>query len=343
MRAAFRVDASAEIGSGHSTRCAVLAEALRRKGVDSLFLCRADPGHPGEWLTGQGFAVRLLPPDAISPIDDAAACAKFLAPAVDFLIVDHYGLGFRWESALRGQTRMIMAIDDLANRPHDCDLLVDANWLPQMETRYDGQVPPDCSLLLGPAYTLLHPSFGALADRVPEREKVRRLLLFFGGGDADNLTVRALRELDSLHLPGDVVIGAANPHRAEVEALCRQTPERWTLHIQTPKMAECMAQADLAIGAGGSSHWERCLMGLPAVVVAAAPNQIETSEMLAASGACRYLGESHSLKSGTLLHAVEMLIEDPEALRAMSRAARSILPDGHGADRVATQLMEHRT
>ncbi len=339
MRAAFRADASTEIGSGHVMRCSVLADALSRCGVESFFLCRACSGHPAEWLAGRGFAVHLLPAD-LSAAEDAHACAEWLHPGVDVLVVDHYALDQRWERAMQGLARIRMAIDDLADRPHDCELLLDQNLAPRMESRYAGLVSSTCTQLLGPAYALLRDEFRVSAAAVPLRETVRHLLVSFGGSDPDNLTERALDEINDLSLTADVVIGYANPHRLEIEHRCRASDGRWTLHVQTSRMAELMAKADLALGAGGSTHWERCRMGLPALVVAIADNQVRTTQMLADRGACRNLGESRALQDGAWRESIEHLRHAPEALRIMSRAACGIVPAGNGAQRVADQLLE---
>ena len=339
MRAAFRADASTEIGSGHVMRCCVLADALRRRGVESLFLCRAGPGHPGEWLAERGYAVSSLPAN-LPPAEDAAACASALRPGVDFLVVDHYSLDQRWERSMQGVARVRMVIDDLANRSHDCDLLLDPNLAPRAESRYAKLVPSTCTQLLGPTYALLREEFQASASPPRLRENVQRVLVSFGGSDPDNLTEPALREIENIPLAADIVIGNANPHRSEIEHRCRVNDGRWTLHVQTSRMAELMARADLALGAGGSTHWERCRMGLPALVVAVADNQIMPTQMLAERGACLYLGESRTLRNGAWRESIAQFQRAPESLRDMSRAARGIVPAGNGAERVAAQLME---
>ena len=354
MHAAFRVDSSTSIGSGHIMRCLALAEALRHRNYSSVFLCRAFPGHAGDVILRQGFDLRLLPlgsqtacpppPHATwlgaSQEEDAAACARQLPNGVDLLVVDHYALDVRWENSMSHLSKIRLAIDDLADRPHGCEFLLDQNLSPQMENRYEGLLPTTCRQLLGPSFALLHPSFAPASAFATERTAVRRLLLFFGGGDPENLTCRALRELASVNLPADVVIGSANPHRVEVETLCAGSNGRWTLHVQTPHMPERMLQADLALGAGGCSHWERCLLGLPALVVTTADNQVVATRMVAERGACRYLGTAQSLTDGQFRKGVEELIRNPQPLRAMSRAAKVLMPNGNGAERVVSTILE---
>ncbi|NLG35724.1 MAG: UDP-2,4-diacetamido-2,4,6-trideoxy-beta-L-altropyranose hydrolase [Lentisphaerae bacterium] len=340
MQAAFRVDASAAIGSGHLMRGLVLADALRRRKVQSLFLCRGGPDHPGDVLAEHGHAVHLLPP-LDNPLDDAVATAAHLDSRIDWLIVDHYALDHRWESPLRHRARRLMIIDDLANRRHDGDILLDPNLLPDMNERYDRLLPPSCRRLLGPSFALLRREFAEAAAAPPRtRDHLKRLLISFGGSDPGNATGRVLHEITPLPLDADVVAGQACPHLDDIQNLCRASNGRWTLHVQTRQMASLMARCDLALGAGGSSHWERCTMGLPALVTAIADNQILSSRALAEAGACRYLGESHSIPPGAWRRALQTLMDDPAPLAAMSRAARSIVPDANGADRVADILIQ---
>lgn len=326
MRIAIRADASKVIGSGHVMRCLALAEALRRAGGDIVFLCRRLPGHLGKEIRRLGF-------EPIWAEGEGQGEHKLLG-GIDLLIVDHYDLDERWERSMRPLARRIMVIDDLADRPHDCDLLLDQNLLPALDTRYQGLVPDGCRLLLGPGYALLRDEFYASAANVRERTGLAHLLLFFGGGDGENLTARALRELHDSDFTADVVIGASNPHHDEIAALCRAGGGRYILHVQTERMAELMARADLALGAGGGSHWERCLLGLPALVVTVAENQRETTRLLHEKGACLWLSEAASLSSNAFRQVLDDLSRNPQRLAAMSRAARAIIPKTGGTGRV---------
>lgn len=332
-------------------RCLNLAAALQRRGADVRFLCRAFKDHPAALIAARGFAVSLLPKgheNALPPprhadwlgagiAEDAGFCEAALGGAVDWLIVDHYALDARWQQRMRASARRILVIDDLADRQHDADVLLDPNDFNSSPVRYAGNVPPHCRCLLGPRYALVSDAFAAVAPTVAVRQKLRRLLIFGGGGDPANLTINALAELAGLPLALDVVIGAANPHRAPIAARCRAL--KATLHVQTERMADLMAGADLLLGAGGTTHWERCLLGLPAVTVAVAENQQALSATLAEKGTCRYLGPAVVLPPGAMREAVQTLLDQPERLESLSRACREVVPDGLGASRVADVII----
>jgi len=291
MNIAFRTDANSQIGTGHFMRCLTLATELKQRGAQIRFVSRDLPDYLRDMLTAKDMELVALGGDAIpstigelkhshwlgvSQEQDAQATIQALSDRTrDWLVVDHYALDARWETALRGSAKKIMVIDDIADRQHDCDVLLDQNYYADMHNRYTGKVPAHCQLLLGPCYALLRDEFRKMRDQVkPRTGPVKRILVFFGGVDADNYTglaIKALVELALKDIQVDVVIGAQHPCRSEIEAAC--AANGYVCHVQTSRMAELMVNADLAIGAGGSASWERCCLGLPTLAFCSADNQ----------------------------------------------------------------------
>lgn len=351
MNVVIRVDASTQIGSGHVMRCLTLATQLRREGIEAAFVCRTLPGDLCGFIEEKGFRVhRLAAQAAVTAAGshslvfgtdtrmDWTQTAEILRRDgcnVDWLVVDHYGLDVAWERCLRPYVGRIFVIDDLANRAHDCDGLLDQNLHEDAARRYVGLVPPHCAVFIGPEYALLREEFCKARAKAGTRDgRVRRILVFFGGGDSTNETVKAF---EALRLSGqqdiavDVVVGSANPQREVVRTLCRQMPHV-TYHCQVDNIAELMVSADLAIGAGGSTTWERCYLGLPALTIITAENQLDTTMALASAGATWNLGWFHEVDAGTLARAVADACSRPEVLREMSaRATQLIGTDAEGS------------
>lgn len=350
MRVAVRADASIAIGSGHLMRCRTLADRLRDAGAAVRFVCREGPGDRIDWLRECGYDTRVLPArgagetreaEALDPAwaEDARQTAAALDGPVDWLIVDHYGLAGSWESALRAAARRILAIDDLANRDHDCDALLDQNLHRDAATRYHGRVPEGCRRLLGPHHALLRPEFRAARMALRERREVRRVLVFFGGSDAGNETGKALEALRALGRPDlavDVIAGAAHPHFADLQART-STLARASLYRDPADVAGIMAAADLSIGAAGSTSWERCCLGLPSIVIALAPNQEPIARGLEEAGLAVSLGRSEAVSPERIAEALRELIGDGERLSRLSRAGAACV-DGEGAARVAAVM-----
>lgn len=346
----IRADSSTRLGTGHVMRCLALAGSLRERGATVSFICRELPGNINAAIEACGHVVYRLPTRTGPHLGDAdwrvdaeqTACALATAPnSTDWLIVDHYALDRRWEAALRPHIGHVMVIDDLANRSHDCDLLLDQNLCENADTRYDGLTPAHCRIVLGPRYALLRPEF--LAERQEARPRgagVGRVLIFFGGTDPGNETAKALEAIRLLNRPDlavDVVVGGTNPHKHEVEALCATLPGA-SFYCQASHMAQLMARADLAIGAGGSTMWERCCLYLPSLVVIIAENQIESTEATEKAGAIINLGWFDHVSSEALAEWITRLIRAPDILKRMSEDAGKIT-HGDGADLVASMLI----
>lgn len=350
MNVAIRVDASPEIGLGHFVRCLTLADAMRKCGATVRFANCYLPEHAvhllrerghqfvGANTTRTGAPGNGLPHSSWLPTTqeiDAAATVEALADRRwDLVVVDHYALDFRWESVVRTVTRRILAIDDLADREHDCDILLDQNLHARMESRYAGKVPKHCRQLLGPRFALLREEFDEMRRKTGARDgRVRRVLVNFGGMDSMNFTseaITALAKVSENSLSVDVVIGAEHPHRLEVESACSRSG--FVCHVQTDRMAELMASADLAIGAGGTATWERCSLGLPALVFPVADNQRSLVDEAAVQGILYAPRTDHGIAVSIETH-LPALIENDRLLRAISLEARSRV-DGEGTRRV---------
>jgi UDP-2,4-diacetamido-2,4,6-trideoxy-beta-L-altropyranose hydrolase len=258
-------------------------------------------------------------------------------------VVDHYALGAAWETSVRAVARRILAIDDLSNRRHECDLLLDQNHLPDGDARYRGHVPDDCQLLVGPRYALLRPEYREYRAGMRERSGLaRRVLVFFGGTDPQNLTELAMRALslpELRHLELDVVCGGDPSRRESVE---RQAAERpgTTIHGPRAHLADLMAGADLALGAGGSTTWERMCLGLPSLVITLADNQVAVADWLAREGLIRLVGHASTVTLADVRDAVVAAL--PRDQHRASIEKGMALSDGQGVPRVVNALEASR-
>jgi UDP-2,4-diacetamido-2,4,6-trideoxy-beta-L-altropyranose hydrolase len=337
----FRVDASRAVGSGHVMRCLALADCLMARGNRCAFLCRPAPGDLINEIERRGHTVIRIPAAsgvAMFETDDARATAERLSGlAIDWLVVDHYGLGFEWEHAVGVGARNLLVIDDIG-RDHECTLLLDQNWPNPMHDHYRRTLS-ESMLLLGPRYALLRAEFAASRATALQRRTgaLDRILVSMGGSDPTNATAKALAGLGAAWQDGwhvDAVIGAGNPHRESIETICSRLPAA-TLHIQASNMAQLMTAADCAIGAGGSTTWERCCLGLPSLVSILSSDQIPIATAVALDGAQALVGRDHEASIAD--YTREMSALSPARLLAMSAAAARIC-DGLGASRVAEQL-----
>jgi UDP-2,4-diacetamido-2,4,6-trideoxy-beta-L-altropyranose hydrolase len=314
-------------------RCLTLAGMLAKAGARVLFICREGPGALCEHIEARGYRVARLPAaaptsPALSWQEDAAASrvaiTAFGGPNV-LLVVDHYGLDARWESALRPLVGRILVLDDLADRPHDCDLLLDQSLHDDPEARYANLVAGGTRVFLGPSYALLREEFAAAAPRLRDQGP-RRLLIFFGGDAAQEVekTIDALRALEAPRPAATVVLG----HQHTAESRVRQAAQGLAgveILAQTDEMSRLMAAADLGIGTCGGAAWERCAVGLPALVVVTADNQRDDARALDRLGAVRNLGDAAAVTTEDWCTHIRSLEQHPAMLLAMSHAAVAVL------------------
>jgi UDP-2,4-diacetamido-2,4,6-trideoxy-beta-L-altropyranose hydrolase len=366
MRFVFRVDASLQMGSGHVMRCLTLADALTTQGAQCHFISRAHPGHLLDLIRQRGFAVTALPVELPLPpantqvaserpkepvhapwlgcdwqtdAEQTRAIVKKLQP--DWLVVDHYALDQRWETALRPYYQKLMVIDDLADRPHQCELLLDQNLGRQLKD-YANLVPAQCKVLTGPQYALLRPEFAALRAYSLQRRQqpaLKQVLITMGGVDQPNATGQVLQALKGCSLPQDcrisVVMGLQAPWLQQVQEQAKDMPWPTEVMVNISDMAQRMADSDLAIGAAGSTSWERCCLGLPAFMVVLADNQRAIAEALQGAGAAKILDNTSAVPM--TCEVISALVANPRALHDMSIAAARIV-DGLGTASLVSHL-----
>lgn len=350
----FRADASVATGNGHVMRCLALADRLHLSHYRCHFICLDQEGHLASLVAEHGHTVSLLPASgsdcgaprhASSGSDwprDAEQSIAVLQPlSPRWLVVDHYGLDARWEHAVAPYCANVMAIDDLADRPHACNLLLDQS--PGREQRHYAQlVPEGCELALGPGYALLRPQFARARTRSLARRQqpeLRHILVSMGGADKYNATQRVLEQLDDVGLPDEaritVVLGRHSPYLAQVREQAGRNSVSTQVIVDARDMAGLLSEADVAIGGGGITAWERCCLGVPSLVVVLADNQRDVARELDRLGAAESIGEVDDLD--TRLGPALQRLRNPATLLAMSAAASSIV-DGLGTDRVAGKL-----
>ncbi|TQR17382.1 UDP-2,4-diacetamido-2,4,6-trideoxy-beta-L-altropyranose hydrolase [Psychrobacillus vulpis] len=333
MKVVIRTDASIEIGTGHVMRCVTLAKQLRNRGATVTFVCRDFPGNSIKFIEREEFDVVSLSceekQDNVQWVklnwqqdaDDTKSILKGLCNETDLLVVDHYGIDIQWEAEVRLFVSKIMVIDDLADRKHECDLLLDQNYYLDKERRYMGLVPNNCVQMLGPDYLLLREEFIETVKISRERTgQIRNILIFFGGTDPTGETIKVLDAIKQMALSGieiNVVVGTANPNVEKVKKICSQMVNT-NFFCQISNMAELMNMADLAIGAGGSTTWERCLLGLPAITVTIADNQQELTEVIANQGAIINLGDISEFTKESIQNVMLELLQNQEKVKLMS-------------------------
>lgn len=337
LTAVFRADASTGIGGGHIVRSLALATALADRDWDCIFAVSAESLVTVPALKKSGFAVIEVTDNNMSTV-----ITSLPHGSADYLIVDHYRLDETFHRNCRPWADSIIVIDELADRRLDCDFLIDLTpGRPPGD--YIDLVPDKCRLLLGPAFALIRPEFRQHRELSLSRRKpangLKTLLVSFGAVDAHNLTSIAIRAIEEsgLDVTVDVILGAAAVHINHVKKLITDSRVKFRLHYQTDNMAGMMAAADLAIGAAGTTAWERCSLGLPSLLVIDAENQARIAVYLDRANAAVLLGRTDDVTVPGTTKALQRLFNEPSALQHLSTSASEIC-DGRGVERLTAEL-----
>lgn len=334
MNIFFRVDASLDIGYGHLMRCLSLAEEFKKLGDYVFFICRELKGNLIDKVKKRGIPIFTIPETGSSNFNwenDQKFTKDILKKnSVDLLVIDHYGIDERWEKRIRPYVYKVMVIDDLADRRHDCDLLLDQTFHRDMRKRYDQLIPAGAYKLLGPSFVLLRPEFRQLKQNRRERDGIiKRILIFFGGSDPTDETTKALKAVEQINdkrLTVDVVVGKANENVERIRNRCNVN-QNFNFHCQVDYIAGLMDQSDLSIGAGGTSTWERCYLGLPTVIITVANNQVELCNELSEKEALIYLGHYREVNSEQIRKVITELKKQPEKLNKMTYNSLMLFED----------------
>jgi len=327
MEIVFRVDASNKLGTGHVMRCLTLANFLKEKRAKVAFVCAEKTGNLIDYIKIQGFRVYEIKENLNYLLDANELVESLRDLKLDILIIDHYEIDIRWEQHVKKalDTPIIMVIDDLANRSHDCDVLLDQNYFHEYESRYDGLVPNECTKLLGPNYLLLRPEFYEVEKKARDGV-VKDLLIFYGGSDPTDETTKALvalEQIDMTNINVHVVVGSVNCKISEIKKCCEE--RNYFFYEQINYLAQLMAKADLSLGAGGVTMWERCFLGLPSIVTIVANNQVSSTEAAAEFGAVWNMGWHEHVKIADLVDIMNKVLTQPKDFIEFGHKAKQLM------------------
>lgn len=334
----FRVDSGFNIGSGHLMRCITLANYLKKSvKLKCYFIVRENEGSFNNIVIENGFNLLLIDgpepkgnvdnysdwlgtSQAIDAIQSLEVLKKNDLQKIDILVIDHYALDITWEKRFRSISKKIVVIDDLADRQHSCDILLDQNLAPNYKNRYNDLIPQNSKTFLGISFCLLRKDFIDAKKSIKVRTKLSNVLIFLGGVDKDNatmqilLTLRAkLSEFQSV----TVIVGQSNPHKIQVKEFCNEY-RNCSFHEQVSNMAEIMSQSDLAIGAGGATTGERIFLGLPSLVFSLAPNQVAVARYLHENNFITFLGDQNNIASSNIILEIDKYLDSPHLLKEQS-------------------------
>ncbi len=348
------------MGSGHLMRCLTLADELNKNSsVNIFFISRNHKGNINRIVKQRNFRIIELPTSknkiteakydknlygirwlGVSQEEDANEFLNAInCIEPDLLIIDHYGIGEKWETLVRKHVKKIMVVDDLANRIHDCDFLLDQNYYDKLEDRYKSFVPKDCKLFLGPKYILLRDEFLETNRILSRNKRKNRIFIFFGAIDQFNLTLNTLKSLhlnNSNNFIADIVIGKENPNKQIIKDYV-SNHSNLNLYVQIDNFSEILENASICIGSGGTAIWESCFLGIPSFIITFAENQILSVEYLASKNIIEYYGHHDDIELVDLSNRIFEFLNNSERLKILSQNCVRLV-DGLGKNRIIKKI-----
>ena len=334
----FRVDSGFNIGSGHLMRCLTLANNLNKSAkYECTFITRDHGGNFNDLITLNGYKIILLKSSdlnkkvngfsqwlgtsqQVDATQTLAVLKENCLENIEILVVDHYALDIHWEKQFRDISKKLVVIDDLANREHCCDIILDQNIAPNYSKRYDNLIPVNSKRYLGISYCLLREDFLIAKASIKARSKLSNIVIFFGGVDKDNATLKLLKFLNeklAVFEVVNVIVGQSNPFKDQIKEFCDKYDNCYYLE-QVSNMAEIFSQSDLAIGAGGATTGERIFLGLPSIVFSLADNQVEVSKYLHEKNYITFLGDQSEIETSNINSVLDKYINSPHLLKEQS-------------------------
>lgn len=350
----IRVDAGRQIGDGHFLRCLTLANNFKKNFKEIIFVSNQLPKHFFKVIKINNFEIckihgyshiqeqvlekelkrELIQKDLIQTRKIIEKYKK----SSNVLLIDHYGLDYVWEKNIRKSVEKIIVIDDLANRKHDCDILIDQNFYKNMEKRYTKLIPKHCKQFLGPKFALLRPEFFSARKNLKRKNQLKKILISFGGSDPSNETYKALSSLNNLEKKYriDVIVGSNNPNKKQIMKLCSKI-SFCDFYEQVENISKYMKKADLAIGGGGTSTWERCCLGLPTIITSISKDQKKIAEELSKIECAINLGTSMKTTKSDYVNALNKV--NLKELEKISKKCL-VLVDGQGVKRTTNKILQ---
>ena len=334
----IRVDASPEIGIGHIMRCLTLAQELKNNFDKIIFLTRKDSGDFTETIMKNEFEVIFIPTNNDSDIIKNIVTTN--SENKNFLLIDHYDVDSNFESSLKNIFEKIFVIDDLANRKHDCDLLIDQNYYRDLNHRYKKLIQNDTITLLGSKYAIIRPEFRNINKKtIKKNSQIKKILVSFGGSDPTNECKKALDALCSIENNQFEIVAIVGIYNNKFERLKKLYEKNSNIKIyrHVNDLSQLMLNSDLFIGAGGTTTWERFYMGLPSIVTIISDDQKESIEFLSDMGHVINLGLAKNVTMKTYIQTLQKLNSD--LIYNMSLNNQKLV-DGNGSNRIKRQIIE---
>ena len=343
MKLLIRADANARIASGHIRRCLSIAAGFVDTKVEIVFVCSELEAK--RVLDGTKYKTIILENDYREKDREILLLKDIIHKEhVDGILVDSYEVTERYLSEL-GKVCRVAYIATMKDIDFTGNLLI--NYTQYAKQKYFDEkyskLKQSGFLLQGEKYVPLRKEFFKIPHR--DRKKIKNILITTGGSDPDNMSYAILMACMSISQLKDmsytVVVGNYFKNVEQLEKLQKKNPKIVLKH-NVSNMSELMKYNDVAVSAGGTTVFEVCACGLPAISFSMADNQIPMAEYFDQKELIPYSGDERTQHTEVLINIRNILCgwtEHIDKVNEQSKKMQSAI-DGLGAQRIAKKLMD---
>lgn len=332
MKVIVLTEGSRNQGLGHIIRCLALCESFIDMGIDPYIYVNSEDNLKDIFA---GFSYEV-----INWLKDSGYIFKKVSNS-DIVIIDSYLAGLDFYKELSSLVKLAVYIDDDKRINYPKGVIV--NFAIYADGLYKEKIYKDNRILWGTEYIPLRRVFRESdKDKIRKPDKVKKILLTFGGSDIRVLSPQVLTILKNDKYSGIKKILILGKMASDMGDLSDFTDCNIQIFSNLPSdiVAEAIISADLAISAAGMTLYELAYCQIPTIAIAVTDNQMKGLKEFIKRG---FIHKSLKWNEPDLLCKLENLIDfhidNFSKVKEKAKIGRSIV-DGYGGQRIAREIIE---
>ncbi len=278
MKVCIITEGNFNVGYGHTTRCTSLYQAFEEREIIPYFIVNGDEIVKNTLNVQRKYFFNwLIDNNQLFNLIDGAEIA----------IIDSYLAPLSIYNRISEVVKKPVFIDDNNRLKYPPGFVVNYSMYAK---RLNYPNEENIRYLLGPEYCLVRNEFWTYQKK-KINEDIKTVLITLGGSDMKNLTPPILEMLNTYfpNLEKKIIIGKSFKNVEKIEAKIDKNCE--IIYFPTAKdMKKVMLGSDLAITAGGTTLYELAIVGVPAISIVVADNQLNNVKAFSKSGLNYFAG-----------------------------------------------------
>lgn len=275
MKVALAIECSHTRGMGHLFRSFYYLDYLKKENIDYVYLINNDK--PAlEILKSRGVDYLIVDYSDTSSNWEAQIIKEY---GINIWINDKFETSYELARNVKKENIFLALIDDMGEADELCDIYF-AGFIAFTKTEYKAR-----NVRYGTRYMVLNPEIQRYRRK---RDHVDRILVSLGGADPYDTSVSVVEELLNYEYDFDILIGADSTCLKQLQELDNG---RFHIYQNVPSAIELFSHYDFAITGGGLTCCEANAAGIPCIIIANAPHEINTGICVEKMGGSVFAGD----------------------------------------------------